>query len=120
MKRLNSVINRRKIGLNDQIMSLTEEQQAASQMSKRLKNFKNIQAKTMIDGIGREIDICKQKIKKINQTESDLLLNIEKIFRKTIAELEESSIVHPVVKPEPKPVGLSHRLTTPFKQITLP
>lgn len=62
-------------------------------MSKRLKHFKNIQTKTTLDGIGREIEILRGKIRKINTAENDLLMLIEKQFRKTIAELEDPSSV---------------------------
>lgn len=53
-------------------------------MSKRLKSYKSIQPKTMLDGIHKEIELCKAKTRKISASEVDLMLNIEKLFKKTI------------------------------------
>jgi hypothetical protein len=76
----------------------------------------------MLDGIGKEIDICKSKLRKINSTEGELMLNVEKLFQKTIAQLEDPSLNHSLgIRSEmPKVSVLHHRLTMPFKPIGLP
>lgn len=43
----------------------------------------------MLDGISKEIELCKGRMRKISASELDLILNIEKLFKKTIAEVEE-------------------------------
>lgn len=48
--------------------------------------------------------------------------NIDKLFRKTITELEDSSVVSSIgyrVESQ-KPTVLHHRLTMPFKPLNLP
>ena len=59
-------------------------------MAKRLKPYKSIQSKTILDGITKEIENCEGKLKKISASEVDLMLNIEKLFKKTMNEVEES------------------------------
>ena len=51
-------------------------------MAKRLKPYKSIQSKTILDGITKEIENCEGKLKKISASEVDLMLNIEKLFKK--------------------------------------
>jgi hypothetical protein len=43
----------------------------------------------MQDGIHKEIENTKGKLRKISASEVDLILNLERLFRKTINEIEE-------------------------------
>jgi hypothetical protein len=47
----------------------------------------------MLDGMSKEIEICKSKLRKINSAEAELMQNIEKLFRRTITDLEDVSMV---------------------------
>lgn len=78
-------------------------------MKTRLKQYKSIQTKQITDGINKEIDLCKGKLRKLNHIEQDLLQMIEKIFRKTLQDLEEPL-------PAQQRISLQQRLTVPFKQ----
>jgi hypothetical protein len=71
----------------------------------------------MQDGINKEIENTKGKIRRISASEVDLILNIEKLFRKTINEIEE---YHPQQRMEHKGMSLITRYTIPFTPSTLP
>ena len=70
----------------------------------------------MLDGIHKEIELCKAKTRKISASEVDLMMNIEKLFKKTILEVED----HLPFRHERMPMNLVHRLTVPFKPIEYP
>jgi hypothetical protein len=72
----------------------------------------------MVDGLNKEIELCKNKLKKISASELDLFLNVEKLFKRAVGDVEE---YHHSTKVEPKGLKLTTRYSTPFlKNQSLP
>lgn len=71
----------------------------------------------MQDGIHKEIENIRSKLRKISASEVDLIFNIEKLFRKTINEIED---YHPQQRIEQKGLSLITRYTIPFTPATFP